>query len=155
GSLNALLPSARDLAGRFFSAEALPPLKRIALGATLVHSAASNDDALMLLAAFLPAVVVTPGTEDLRYRINRPRLSRVTDGLKLNRLAEWSVGRTTVLQIGPSGEEPSVSAPICLLELDINTAAERTDSFRREDAGLLIGEMSEVAIEIAEKGDIE
>jgi hypothetical protein len=155
GAVTAVLPLARELGERLFTIAALPTPKRVALGATLVHPAATSDEALIQLVEFLPTVRLSPGVADLRYRLNRPRPSKANPEVRINRLAEWSVGHTTLVQVGPGGEEPTASSPISILELDINTPAERTDALPRQDVGSLIGEMSELALELAEHGDIE
>ncbi len=48
----------------------------------------------------------------------------------------------------------SVSRPFCRLELDINSAAEYSGTFAEETLAVLLEELTDLAKEISERGDV-
>ncbi len=166
-----LIPAAgsfTDVADKFvklmltwLSPSMVPPLRRLAFGATLLQPVEDRAQGYGLLANYLPAVHLSPESSDFLYQINRPRSSRVSilQNRKLNRLSKWSC---SVFQRGQVeiGQEVHVGAfgkqqYACRLELDINTAAEFMDELPRETLGKLFRELFDLGKEIAEKGDIQ
>jgi hypothetical protein len=138
-------------------------LKRIAWGGVLVLPVASKEDGYKRLGSFLPQLKIDPsGSSDLSYQINRPRQSKVIQGLRVNRLCKWSVALQQRLSIGlvisPTSAEavggptsPGFSA--CRLEFDINSDAARKDAFAVDQVVPLLDEFVALASEIADRGD--
>lgn len=155
------VPAFSALAKRWIAMGA--PIIRLAWGAVLVAPARDREEGYRRLAPFLPSLKIDPvGSSDLRYQINRQRLSARHAGLPINRLSTWSVARlqSARLQIGPF---PSGFAPMqtigddlsaCRLELDINTTAGNAVPFPPELAQALLDELAELAIEISKEGDL-
>lgn len=139
-------------------------LTRLAFGSILVLPVASKEEGYRRLGSFLPQLTIDPvGSSDFVYQINRPRTSKVIDGLNVNRLSRWSVAITQALSMqfslspgaaeavgGPTG--PSFSA--CRLQLDINSDPSQIEPLRSDMLVPLLNEFVELAREIATRGDI-
>jgi hypothetical protein len=141
-----------------------PTLNRVAFGAILLLPADSLSDAFRRLEDFLPAVKIDPErTQDLSYRINRPRHSRHKDvNLNINRLSTWTALQMlgTVVEV-PAGVRGPVTVKqtlppqnLCRLELDINTIAEHTQEIEKCFLADIFGELVDYANELAVKGDV-
>lgn len=139
-------------------------LNRIAWGGVLVLPVANREDGYRTLGDFLPQLKIDPvGSSDLHYQINRPRTSKVIEGLRVNRLCRWSValkqGMSIGLVLSPDAAEavggptgPGFSA--CRLELDINSDGARKEPFAANQLVPLLDEFVGLAEEIAERGDV-
>jgi len=155
GILSSGLPVIAQLGRRWLTTGRAPALKRVALGAVLIHPVASAEEGLSLLAGFLPNVTIPVGASDLLYRINRRRQSKVVAEMQLNRLSTWSVGATTLVRMEPAANvSVTSSAPSCVLEFDVNTPADRTAPLLVGELPALLDEMAGLATEIAAEGDI-
>ena len=136
-----------------------PTSSRLAFGAVLVRQVTDFASAIGVLSKYLPDVRLDEtGSEDFLYQINRPRDSRQKPGLRINRLTKWSVTQfgTISLELGPSSGN-LMSGPrqlACQLELDINTPANSSKPFAREEVGKLFLELLELGKELALEGDI-
>jgi hypothetical protein len=133
-----------------------PPLSRLALGAVLHHPVEDKAAAHRALNGLLSGVnIPEEGASDFLYQINRPRESGAENGLVLNRLSKWSVAGM-LMQLQTEGQTKTVvlKTPLvaCRLELDVNTAAEREEPI--SDVQAVWRELSGLALEIAEKGDV-
>lgn len=132
------------------------PVSRLALGIVARLSAENKVDAYRGIAKFLPAVKIdAENSAELTYQINRPRKSRVMNGLTINRLTKWSILTFATAAISIAGG-PTVRTPIATfghLEVDINTDVENTSDLTAYSDELL-GEFFEQGEEIMEKGDI-
>lgn len=148
------------LAGRI--AQFLPPTKRLAAGMVLSHPQASFEEAMTQLQDFLPDVRIDPRSQDLQYRINRPRHGRLG---RINRISTWAIGVSGLVQgaVSAAGAQALVlQGQIQLtdvvrtihLELDVNTDADRVDPIASADVLPVLEELLAAALEIASVGDV-
>ncbi|MCY3947416.1 MAG: hypothetical protein OXF44_14155 [Anaerolineaceae bacterium] len=147
------------LMNKWFNLDAVPDLGRLAFGAVLIQSAHSHEAGLERLAKYIRSVQVDPdNTSDFLYQINRRRASRqAIDGLVINRLTKWSVGRLRVLMTQSDGRSsflPTTSESLVQLEIDINTVPEFEGVIKREEISDVFEELVELGSEIALKGDV-
>jgi hypothetical protein len=136
-------------------ANSCPPLVRLALTGKLLQAAATQPEAYRVLGAYVPAVNLDTNPNDFFFQVNRRRTSTVIPDLPLNRISAWSK-----LNVAVSVESPAKTSfrwpDICYsaLELDLNTAPERTELLPHELLPQLLRELAFLGIEIAEYGDI-
>jgi hypothetical protein len=139
----------------------IPSLQRFAFGATLLQPVDSVRAGYKLLQKYLVSSVrLDPDSSDFLYQINRPRPSGgPIEDLRLNRLTKWSVQvvRRIAMTIGPEaaatralGEDAA-----CRLELDINTVPDFAGVLPAGHLAALLQELSDLAREIAQRGDIQ
>lgn len=158
GTLRETTATLRESIERWFNTG--PSLQRLAVGAVLLADASDPVDGYRKLQPLLPNVSLDPeGSQDLLYRINRPRFCRIDAlSLRINRVAKWNVSRTLPFlqptQKSSTLPEPPKSAYACRLELDVNTATEHTDEFPKETLSPILGKLLDFGTELAEKGDI-
>ena len=161
GPYDALLREFQELMRKWLTH--CPPINRLAYGAELLLPANSSTDAYRMLNEWLPDVKI--GQEpphDFLYRINRRRPSHCSiEGLKINRLATWSVVRISgmLVDIPASGEQsPTVTQlrndSFCRLVLDINTAPESHQELGKNITSAVLDELVGLGNEIATEGDI-
>jgi hypothetical protein len=139
-------------------------ISRVAWGGTLLLPVPSKEEGYETLNRFLPNMKLDPvGSADLLYRINRPRQSKVVDGLRINRLSNWAVAFTKYvafqLVAGPAGQTPAASMPgpelhACRMQFDINSDATRQEPLPDRSLASLLEEMIELSREIAARGDV-
>lgn len=143
-----------------------PSLNRLAWGGVLLLPAADKEDGYEKLSGFLPSLKVDPtGSADLMYQINRPRNSKIIEGLRIIRLSTWSVAVIQSLSMqltltsgvaaatataGATG--PTFSA--CRLQVDINSAPDRQELLEADRVIQLLDEFILLANEISTHGDI-
>jgi hypothetical protein len=143
-----------------------PPASRLALGLELVQPVDSVIEGYKALQPYLTSLTLDISeSSDFMYRINRPRLSRVSTvkGLKINRLSLWQVAQPTTLSLAiESSKTPkpplvvsSSVRPFCRLELDINTAQDFQGEILPEHMAEVFRELVELASEIAGRGDVK
>lgn len=137
------------------------PLNRLGLSATLAQFAPTVEDTYRLLGSYLPEIPVDPTSKDFRYQINRPRRSRIVEGLLINRLTAWSAIVINMQVEMKAYPVPAASAHTqkredraCLLHLDINSAFEFPGQLPHGRLPDLLDELVELATEIASQGDI-
>lgn len=135
------------------------PITRLAFGSVLVRQVDNVLSGHQHLAQFLPFLgTYDREAYDFLYQINRPRLSIVDPGIRLNRLTKWSImqGGGIAFAIGPSEVKrlTSDSVMACRLELDINTTPNRANPLLREQIEPIFHELVTLGSEISEKGDI-
>ncbi len=145
---------------KWFSLKTCPTLQRIAFGAVLFQPTESKEAGYELLAKYLPAITLDPiGSSDFLYSINRPRESKVTKGVYINRLSRWSVLSHIQFKLGifdtQMRPQPVKTSFGCLLELDINTKQEFSGEFSLQEAANVLGELIELGKEIASDGDVK
>lgn len=136
------------------------PIVRMAFAASLQSQYASAGEASAALMArvqsFKPP---TDAFADLLFRINWPRLSTTAEALRLNRLTTWSVQHVQ-LQLMVDGSHSAASSETVLstsllkLELDHNTDAERTEPFDRAQLMPIYDELTGLALQNAEQGEL-
>ena len=131
-----------------------PPLLRLAFSAKLLQPAASAKEAYRVLAAHLPTVNLDSNPNDFLMQINRRKeQSDVVDGLPINRVCTWSK-MNVAIAIEPGRPFQWPDRCYSALELDINTAPERTEGLPRDSLPRLFQELASLGVEIAERGDI-
>jgi hypothetical protein len=145
----------RTIAERWLGTESCPPLTRLAFGSTFLEEVVSREDGYRRLDELLPALTVDPvGSRDLSYQINRPRPSRVVEGLEVNRLSTWKVGVTQMFVASPAGIVPAPQRRyFCRLDLDINSAADRTAPLPSDRLRALFSEFVALTSELLEHGE--
>ncbi|HYM30439.1 MAG TPA: hypothetical protein VEU47_04020 [Candidatus Cybelea sp.] len=146
---------------RGWLAEATPNTLRIAFGAILMIPVSSRAEGYGYLSRLLQSVEVDADTtEELLYRVNRPKQSQTNGSLRLNRIMTWSCLRfraftTAGAMPGPGiptlrlGEEHFVR-----LEVDNSTPAERSEPLETSQVGAIYDELVRMAIENAENGEL-
>lgn len=145
----------RDCCARWLPAA--PGLNRLAFGAVLVHPVEDRIEGYRQLSEhFLRFAVDGSTSADLLFQINRPRKSRVVNGLQLNRLCKWASAAVSVVQltIQPAAEPvrlPAVNA--VRVELDINTASD-VDALPPSALGGILEELVGLGEELARQGDV-
>lgn len=146
-----------DAMSRWMDSESYPSTKRIALGAVLLHQVSGLAQGNELLARYLHHVELdVENSRDFAFQINRPRKSRETSDLEINRLSKWSV--VTLVQTEIS--MPQLSSYVATstiygrVELDLNTAVNFEGEFDGKKSRLVLTELSELAEELLREGDI-
>jgi hypothetical protein len=135
--------------------------KRIAFGLTLHQPISDKKQGYELLASRYLGISPHFGenTSDFLYQINRIRQSQQVEGLPINRLMKWSVGRyqpmITIISPTQTTQQSLPESFMVLLELDINSSPEYMSSFKDLEASNLLKEFVSLAYEIAEKGEID
>jgi hypothetical protein len=131
-----------------------PPLLRLAFSAKLLQPAASAEEAYRVLADHLPIVNLDSNPNDFLLQLNRRKeTSEVVGGLPINRVCTWSKMNLAVF-IEPDRPFKWPDRCYSALELDINTAPERTKGLPRTSLTQLFQELVSLGIEIAECGDM-
>lgn len=131
-----------------------PPLRRLAFDGKLVQAATTQAQAFQVLASHLPAVKFDPNPNDFLLQINRRRKSSaVVDGLPLNRVSTWSK-MNVALAVEPGTLFTWPESCYSALELDINSAPERTEILPPKLLPELFRELASLGVDIAERGDI-
>lgn len=136
-----------------------PEATRLAFGAVLMYPVDSREEGYSFVDSMLPHVTLDPaGSSDFVYRINRRRPSKVVTGLPINRLSEWIVARIpvgdTAVPLPGDESSPGTMGYAGRLSLDINTAPEWSEPFDADTQTRLLPELRDLAIEIAQSGDI-
>jgi hypothetical protein len=139
-----------------------PPIKRMAFAGLLVQGAESHGDAYQLLQRYLIRTVqIDPASTDFQYRINR-RTPSVRSALSINRLSTWSALKVAVSARAfiPGHEQSFTRHQVfedqygALLQLDINTDAEREDEIPGGERPALLDELVSHADSLASTGDV-
>jgi hypothetical protein len=123
-----------------------------------------------VLSELLPSVKIDPlESSDFYYQINRPRLSSVVPGLKINRLSKWSVMAIQPMELafsipapgGQTATPPQVvssssgkAAMFVRLESETNTASENIKPLDPTTTVKLAQELLTLESEIALRGDV-
>jgi hypothetical protein len=138
----------------------LVPVDRIALGLVLVFQVPSEAKGLeILLPSMLSGINLPSSARDFLYRVNFPCESQIHSGLRLNRLATWSVSKTQVIHIqinqdGSQVQQTISESPFAVrLELDINTDNEVRLGADSSKLLALLKEMEIIAVDIAKGGE--
>src|SRR5713226_727488 len=116
-----------------------PTVTRLAWGAILTQPIANRVAGYRKLQEYLPSLKLDPeNSSELLYQINRPRRSKVVEGLVVNRLQKWSVLAFHTLQFQVGATQAQIQRRLdqvlsgCRVELDINTAEDRTEALPKE-----------------------
>jgi len=140
----------------------LPAVRRLAFGGMLAHKVQDHEEGYRFLDAYLPDVTLSPDSSDFSYSINRKRPSKSgIEGLYINRLSKWSIlrwelraGVISVAMPPPTHLVREDGGFACLVDLDINTPAEREDPLPVDQLSAIWAELVALGFEIAARGDI-
>jgi len=139
-----------------------PKSTRLALGTSLLHSVSSKEEGYKILGPYLKNYVkLDLDSSDFRYHINRRRQSKSDDDLSINRLSQWFVWlwQRSNLQINLANNtvsrEDLLASPQFAVraDLDINTVPDNNLEFDCSQYSGIYSELSDLATELAEKGD--
>ncbi len=135
-----------------------PPIHRLAFTASLLQSVPDQPAGYRILDRYLRWVDLDPLSSEFLYRINRRARSAVVEGMGINRLSTWFVGKLAVfVRVVEGGySEPQVQQPETFagaLELDINTAPEFPGLLPQADLPRIFVELVNAGVEIARQGD--
>jgi hypothetical protein len=161
GSFSDSLPRFLKLINRWIQEGMCPQLKRMAFGAILFFPVNDRLSGYEAISKYLASVKLVGATStDFLYQINRPRNSKSNvPNLIINRLSRWSVmavqGALMGIRPGMVEARFGSESSACRLELDINTDAKFSGSLPDELRFAIMEELTSLAVEIAEKGDIE
>ena len=143
-------------------ASSCPPIKRMAFAGLLMQEATSHEDAYKLLHHYLKKTVqIDPLSTDFNYRINRRKHSRCLD-LGINRITTWSAVKVTIsAQAFLAGREHASALQTvtdsqygALLQVDVNTDADREDEIPSDKLVALLAELVDHADALALNGDV-
>jgi len=90
---------------------------------------------------------------DFLYQYNRRRTSLTAPEVEINRLSKWTWAPLGEVQV-KDGKLVHPLESACLLELDINTMPEFQGPLQQDRLAPLFEEMVELAVEIAQRGDV-
>jgi hypothetical protein len=163
GVFETILPKFLEFINRWLDQQ-FPEFQRLAFGVILVKQVNDRVTGYHKIAEFLPNIKIdAEGSTDFTYSINRPRTSKLgIEGLKINRLSNWSVGVIKLFRIPvatPGGSKAFMNVAdketyLCRLELDVNTAVD-VANLPRERIKDILTELVHLAMEIAKSGDVK
>ncbi|MXZ25081.1 MAG: hypothetical protein F4Y80_09505 [Caldilineaceae bacterium SB0665_bin_21] len=156
-SYQPILEKSLDFAGTWLS-KAMQ-VNRLAIGAILILPFTDLKEVYGTLSHILPVENFdgSENTPDFQYRINRVRPIDQPLATTINRLATWSVVESFRVAINPGKLEPQtnlVRGNSLQLELDINTRPEISIVFPPNSRLGVLRKLKEMAVEIAEQGDM-
>jgi hypothetical protein len=159
GDFPTFAEAARDKIGWFVELltcwleRSCPPLVRLAFSAKLLQPAANAMEAYGILTRKLPTVKLDSNPNDFLLQINRRKESSdVVKGLPINRVSTWSkMNIAIIIEPGKPFEWPDRC--YSALELDINTAPEKTVVLPQASLPQLFQELASLGMEIADHGD--
>lgn len=136
------------------------PVARMAFATGLLHPTESLTDAYKALREQVKTLN-QPAEElrDILFRINWPKNSTTLNDLTLNRLTLWQVQQIAVQVLIPDGNSPAttfVEEPAHVLRLDIdhNTDGKRTQPFDANQLVPIYRELTNLALQNAEQGEV-
>lgn len=137
-----------------------PSIYRLAFATKLMRKSVDTVDSYNCLSKYVHAVDIDPeGSSDFLYRINRRRESAVLKGRYINRLSTWSALKFKFEMGMLAGvvEKPLVQNEFscCTVDLDINTGPEDESPIDPAAIVPLLNELRQLAMEIAERGDVK
>lgn len=163
GSFSDNIKTFQNLMEKFLLKDDVTNIARLASGSVLFNITKNRQEGYKKIAKFLPKVEIdAENSSDFFYQINRPRSSKIFEGLKLNRLSKWSIMKrkhiafqiTTSGEAFTKGDEIGSSNYACRLELDVNTFPELNNLLPDKDLPRIFHELVELETEITQKGDI-
>ena len=134
---------------------------RIALGGILASPVAGHREGYQLILDLVPSLRFDLADElsDLLYQINRPRASKAEDGLKINCLMKWSVGKQQMMNLAMPSGMPTLQSVgheefFGRLELDINTAPTMGLELKKDRVQAILEELAQFALAVAASGEL-
>jgi hypothetical protein len=130
----------------------------MAVGAVLLAPQPNLEDAYKSLLGMVESVEGNPAKmRDLVFRVNWPVNSTSVNGLMINRLTTWTVIQIRYqVQVGNANVllDATPLSHFVRLEIDHNTDAQRTQPFDQNRLVPIYGELANLALENAEKGEL-
>jgi hypothetical protein len=140
------------------------PAHRVAIGLVLVIPVGNREEGYVEMSRFLPTVKIDAvNSRDFFYRINRPRrVSIAGSEIDINRLSTWGVAIRDTAKVQVEGGEKATSSvqtspkpsSSVRVDIDINTGPDHEELFDSQKCIAIVGQLLELASEIAEKGDL-
>jgi hypothetical protein len=137
------------------------PIIRMAVGTVLLAPQPSVEEAHKSLLEMVESVDGNPAKmRDLFFRVNWPVNSTSVNGLIINRLTTWSVVQMqwqyqVLIGTGPNVLLDTTPATYFVrLEIDHSTDAKRTQPFDQDRLVPIYTELTNLALENAEKGEL-
>jgi hypothetical protein len=158
GEAEFALASLKGLVERLVASDRATNITRIALGLIAVAPVSGRTESYQALGALLPSVTIdAEKSSDFLYRINRPRVSNILVGSKLNRLSTWGslLNRLIALQGGSLAAVPNstMDKHFVRVDLDISTPADRVELIECSMVLPLFDELADLARESLARGD--
>ncbi len=141
---------------RWLNLPSIPTCWRIAFGVAAWQPVDSLESGYQFLFEnYLPhAHVDYEGMSDLFLQLNRPVLSNVVTGLRINQLSKWSVAIVDTLAVNADTADVRTQRGFAArIELDINTTQEHRDDLPREIIPRIFDEIWNLGLQIFEDGD--
>lgn len=162
GRLPKALAAFCQLMKQWFQLDDCPDGKRLALGTVLRQPVDDRAAGYALCGRYLEGTVRLDcqRSSDFVYQINRPRPCKSgIDGLTVNRLTQWSVGKLVTAGVEVSPDRPPAhvvtsEAYAARLVLDVNTSGDFEGVLPTTRVPAILDELCACSMEIAEKGDI-
>jgi hypothetical protein len=135
------------------------PINRIAFAGVALFKSEDLRDAYKTLLSLLQSVNGDPNRmRELMFRVNWPKSSRNVNGLILNRITNWSVLQIRLQLVMQTGQQTVINeaalSTVIRMEFDHNTDADRTDAFDPKVLIPIYEELTALALENAEKGEV-
>ncbi len=137
-----------------------PNVIRLAFGTNLVSGVSDRPEGYSRLSGYLPEINLR-GSDftDFLYQINRPRPSRHSSSVTINRLIKWTViqSQSVSVRMGdtvPAKVENLAPWTACLLELDINTSPNSNLQDISSRTLVFLSELQNLGNEISMSGDV-
>jgi hypothetical protein len=135
------------------------PIVRMAVGTVLLTPQPGMEDAYKSLLGMVESVKGDPAKmRDLIFRVNWPVNSASVNGLLINRLTTWTVVQMGYQVLVGTGANLRLDAtPLSYfvrLEIDHNTDGQRTQPFDPNRLVAIYTELTNLALETAEKGEL-
>lgn len=134
-------------------------IDRLALGLVLCFQVPSESEGYKILSSSIVGLNLPESARDFLYRVNHPCKSHTVNGLNINRLATWSIGKVQVIrfELKPDGlqDQQIISeAPLAIrLELDINTDQTVQLGADLKQLSNLLDEFKAIALDVAFNGE--
>lgn len=146
-----------QLGYRWVRSDRFPSSQRIAVGFVLISAVPDRETGYRELGKFVDGVPSDQNATDFQYQVNHPRPSRAgVDGLRINRLAKWSVGAFQSMRVTiGSGTATQILGPSqshLRLELDINTPGEFAGPIPPDHIEAVVHDLLEGAEEVCQLG---
>lgn len=159
GAVDAVMTSFNEMVTRWLRDDHL--VTRLAFGLTVHLPMPGKVEAYSELAKYLTSVKLdAENSSDFAYQINRPRSSSVVGGLIVNRLSKWSAAFFTPVRFSMEHPQRPQATTIgegrysCRFEVDVNSSADWTETLPNSQIVRLFAELRDMALEIADCGDI-
>ena len=133
----------------------VPNIKRVGFGGQFLNMVESRREGYGILSSLLPVSLDADIYSEFKMQLNRPVPSRVIDGVKINQLGNWSLGRLTGTLQGGTETEIKINTPevfFCQSELDINTSQESVLDVGSSEILQLFSEIDSLLEEVVTKG---